>query len=69
MGKPVNLRSNNRASQVPLNLVPTNEEVVRHYEDLGGNITRFPVFGADPLSSDIQLQHNREQHFILYLTL
>ena len=65
MGKPVNLRSNNnRASQVPPQLVPTSEEVVRRYENLGGSITRFPVFGADPLSTNIQLQHDREQHFI-----
>ncbi|CAB4041762.1 Hypothetical predicted protein, partial [Paramuricea clavata] len=42
VGKPVNLRSNNkRASQV-----------------------RFLVFGTDLLSTNLQLQHDREQHFI-----
>jgi hypothetical protein len=41
---------------VPPHLVPTSEEVVRRYENLGGNITRFPVFGTDPLSTNIQLQ-------------
>ena len=61
----MNSRSNNnQASPIPQHLVPTSEEVVRCYENLGESITRFPIFGADPLSTNIQLQHVREQHFI-----
>ena len=34
-----------------------------HYEQLGGKITRFPIFGIDPLATNSQLQHEREQRF------
>jgi hypothetical protein len=48
-GKPINLRNgNNRACHVSPQSVPINEEAVTNYEQMGGNITQFPVFGRDP---------------------
>jgi len=34
-----------------------------NYEDLGGTLTLFPCFGADPLTNNATLQAEREQHF------
>ncbi len=44
-------------------MVPTCEEIVASYEEMGGQITRFPVFGRDPLSTCLQLMHERERRF------
>lgn len=60
----MNLRNNNnRVSHVLPQMVPTSEEAITNYEQMGGHITRFPVFGRDPLSTNIQLQHERKQRF------
>ena len=60
----MDLRSNNnRTSHVPAQIIPSSDEAVVNYEQLGGKITRFPVFGIDPLATNSQLQHEREQRF------
>ena len=44
-------------------MVPTSEEIVTSYEQMGGQITHFPVFGRDPLSTNLQMIHERERRF------
>ena len=50
-------------SKVSPHLIPTSEEVVAHYEHLGGNVTHFPIFGKDPLLTRPQLQRERKRLF------
>ena len=44
-------------------MVPTNEEIVASYEQMGGQITQFPVFGRDPLSTSLEMIRERERQF------
>ena len=49
VGTPVQLRSNNLQGQnMPATQIPTSQEAVAAYENLGGRLTVFPSFGLDP---------------------
>lgn len=64
VGKPVQLRENNfHGQRLSESQLPSGDEAVTLYEDLGGSLTLFPRFGADPLANDATLQAEREQHF------
>ena len=64
VGKPVQLRDNNfQGQRLSESQVPSSDEAVTSYEDLGGSLTLFPCFGADPLANDTTLQAEREQNF------
>ena len=55
--------SNNRASKIDFQLIPTPEDAVRQYEEAGGRLTLFSEFGADPLANNAALIHQREVIF------
>ena len=58
-----NMLRSNRALKIPEELVPTTEEVVRMYEERGGNLTRDGNFGIDPLALRPDLIESRQQLF------
>ena len=60
-GKPVILRDSNNLEQVidPIYL-PSCDEAVQVYENLGGRLTMEPHFREDPLNGDQDLQTRRE---------
>ena len=64
VGTPVQLRSNNLQGQnMPATQIPTSQEAVAAYENLGGRLTVFPSFGLDPLADNVALQNIRERPF------
>ena len=60
-GKPLILKDGNNLAQVidPIYL-PSCEEAVQVYENLGGRLTMEPQFGEDPSNGDQDLQTRRE---------
>jgi len=64
VGTPVQLRSNNLQGQnIPATQIPTSQEAVAAYENLGGRLKVFPSFGVDPLADNVALQDVRERRF------
>ena len=63
-GKPINRRAqNNRTTQVPPHFVPDVATTVTSYEATGGQLTRFPSFGTDPLAGNPERQQRRDENF------
>lgn len=54
-------RNNFHGKKILAARVPTSQEAVIAYENLGGRLTVFPTFGVDPLSDNSELQVLREQ--------
>ena len=64
VGTPEQLRSNNLQGQnIPATQIPTSQEAVAAYENLGGRLTVFPSYGLDPLADNVALQDMRERRF------
>lgn len=64
VGTPVQLRSSNLQGQnVRATHIPTSQEAVASYENLGGRLKVFPRFGLDPLADNVALQDVRERRF------
>lgn len=55
--------SNNQASKIDFQLIPSPEDAVRQYEAAGGCLTHFSAFGTDPLANDAALIHQCEVTF------
>lgn len=51
------------ARRVDPAVVPSTEEAVQAYEQLGGHLTYFPAFGRDPLADSPLLSRRRLQNF------
>ena len=63
-GKPIDLRAQrNRATQVAPHLVPDVLAAADNYEAMGGQLTRFPAFGVDPLTGNSEHQRTRDALF------
>ena len=58
-----NMIQSSCAVKLPEELVPTTAEVVRMYEERGGNLTHSGSFGSDPLAFRSDLIESREQLF------
>ena len=53
----------NQAVKIPEELVPSTEEVLRMYEEMGGSLTHNAHFGIDPLALRPDLVESREKLF------
>ena len=63
-GKPIDLRAQrNRTTQVEPHLVPDVTAAADNYEAKGGQLTRFPAFGTDPLTGNPEHQRRRDAIF------
>ncbi|CAB3986700.1 Hypothetical predicted protein [Paramuricea clavata] len=70
VGKPIEVHAaNNRAVQIDPQLVPTAAEAGESYEGLGGQLTLFPSFGADPLANYGDRAESREQQFLNQISI
>lgn len=58
---PMQLCSSNLQGQnIPATQIPTSQEAVAAYENLGGRLTAFPSFDLKPLADNVALQDIRE---------
>jgi hypothetical protein len=63
-GKPIDRRSQrNQTTQVAQYLVPDVATAANNYEGMGGQLTRFPSFGVDPLLGRPEGQQRRDENF------
>lgn len=46
----IRMQEKNRVAKMPARIVLTPDEAISRYHAMGGRLTLFPVFGADPLS-------------------
>ena len=55
--------SNNQAIQIDSRLLPDKESAVHDFEENGGHLTTFSVYGEDPLEGSPYLVAQREMEF------
>ena len=53
----------NRARKIPQSLLPSTDQAVQLYRGNGGRLTDPAPFGSDPLASNHDRQHIRDQAF------
>ena len=58
-----NMNATKRMATLPEFLIPSTPEIVRMYEESGGNLTRNSEFGIDPLIERPDLYESREVIF------
>ena len=57
------MASYNRTARIDPQLIPSQADAVRQYEEAGGRITHFSGFGKDPLVNNTTLIQQREAEF------
>lgn len=58
------MQRDNRASPIPLSILPTPNQAVQAYRSNQGNLTDPEPFGSDPLSADDQKKQIRYDAFV-----
>ncbi len=49
------MTTNNHVAKLDCRLLPSPEEALKLYEEAGGNLTHFSIFGKDPLRDNATL--------------
>ena len=57
------MAGNKKTVQIPTHLIPSTMQVVQQYENRGGSLNYWPVFGKDPLEGHPSLTSLRLKHF------
>ncbi len=57
------MSTNNQVAKIDPHLIPTAHQAIRSFQGDGGHITRFSLFGEDPLASNDALVHQRNIEF------
>ena len=57
------MASNNQVARIASQVIPSPEEAIKLFEEAGGSLTHFSVFGADPLGDDVIRKQQREVQF------
>ena len=50
----VRMNQDNRTAKVPPHIIPTLDEAISSYHDMGGELTLSSTFGEDPLSTSLR---------------
>ena len=48
------MNQDNRTAKVPPHIIPTSDEAISSYHDMGGELTLSSTFGEDPISTSLR---------------